>query len=65
MTIIMRPRVECDECGEQFDGGLGENALDLRTRLRRAGWSTPDSTAGFGQKDLCPACTKAKEFLRT
>lgn len=65
MTITMRPRAECDECGEQFTGIQGENSFDLRARLRQQGWSTPDSENSYGLRDLCSSCTAARRFLKT
>lgn len=65
MTVTLRPRIECDECGEQTAGEYGENVFDMRAKLKSAGWSTPESDHGYGQKDFCPACTAARRFLRT
>lgn len=61
MTVTMKPRVECDTCGEVREGTDGENAFDFRERLRSEGWSNFTSPGRMGGEDECKGCRLHRE----
>lgn len=58
MTVTMRPRVECDLCGEVRAGTDGENAFDFRERLRSEGWRHYTAPGAMTGRDECRGCVQ-------